>query len=468
MVSFSFLDVSIIILFFISVLSIGFWAGKKYSNEANDYLLYGRKVGLGLFVLTTVSTWYGGILGVGEFTYRYGIVSWFTQGFPYYIFAILFAIFFAKKIRAASLFTIPDKLTNTYGKTAGLISAVLVFILVSPAPYILMTANLISVIFKINMTYSLIIALFLSFIYLFKGGFKANIYTDALQFFVMFIGFILIVIFSVNATGGYNFLIQTLPPNHLKLTGGTSITFIVVWFLIALWTFADPGFHQRSYAAKDGNVAMKGIIISVFFWFLFDFLTTTTGLYAKAILPNIQTPVSAYPLLAETILPSGIKGIFYAGMFATIMSTANSFLFLSATTIGRDFVFRIKKDAKETHLKSYTVFGLALSGVIALVLAYIIPSVIEIWYTVGSLCIPSIILPVISSYYPAIKVNGKVITAEMVAALIASTTWYFIRNDFVNSGIYVLEPMLVGLFFAIVIHFSGFLAERFFSSKGIK
>ena len=468
MVSFSFFDISIIILFFISVLGIGFWAGKKYSNEPNDYLLYGRKVGLSLFVLTTVSTWYGGILGVGEFTYKYGIVSWFTQGFPYYIFAILFAIFFAKKIRAASLFTIPDKLTNTYGKTAGLISAVLVFILVSPAPYILMTANLISLIFKTNMIYSLIIALFLSFIYLFRGGFKANIYADALQFFVMFIGFILIVIFCFNTTGSYNYLSQTLPSNHLKLTGGTSITFIIVWFLIALWTFADPGFHQRSYAAKDGNIAMKGIIISVFFWFLFDFLTTTTGLYAKAILPDIQTPVSAYPLLAEAILPSGVKGIFYAAMFATIMSTANSFLFLSATTIGRDFIFRIKKDAKETQLKSYTVLGLALSGVIALVLAYIIPSVIEIWYTVGSLCIPSIILPVISSYFPAIKVHRKVIIVEMIAAVVASTAWYFIRNDFIDSGIYILEPMLVGLFFAVVIHFFGFLLKKSFSLKEIK
>ena len=242
MVSFNFLDITIIVLFFVSVLSIGFWAGRKYSDEAGDYLLSGRKVGLGLFVLTTVSTWYGGILGVGEFTYRYGIVSWFTQGFPYYIFALLFAIFFAKKIREASLFTIPDKVPATYGKTAGLISAVLVFILVSPAPYILMTANLISLIFNINIVYSLVISLFLSMLYLFRGGYKADLYTDALQFFVMFAGFILIVIFCFNSTGGYDFLSETLPPDHLKLTGGTTTTFIIIWFLIEMWTFADPSF----------------------------------------------------------------------------------------------------------------------------------------------------------------------------------------------------------------------------------
>ena len=467
MVSFNFVDVVVIIFFFAAVIVVGFWAGRKYSDEPDDFLLSGRKVGLKLFVLTTVSTWYGGILGVGEFTYRYGLVSWFTQGFPYYIFALLFAIFFARKIREASLFTIPDKLTEVYGKRTGLLSAIIVFLLVSPAPYVLMTANLISLIFDINIVYSLVIALFLSLVYLFRGGYRADLYTDVIQFFVMFAGFILILVFCYSTTGGLDYLTKALPANHLKLDGGTSPTFIIVWFFIAMWTFADPGFHQRCYAAKNGNVAMKGIIISIFFWFLFDFLTTSTGLYAKAILPGIKTPVSAYPLLSEVVLPNGLKGIFYAAMFATIMSTANSFLFLSATTIGRDFIFRIKKDAKEAQLKSYTVTGLAISGIIALVLAYSIPSVIEIWYTVGSLCIPTIILPVVSSYYPAIKVNSKVIVIEMITALAASTTWFFIRDNF-DYEIYTVEPMLVGLFCAIIIHFLALLTEKIFSLKEIE
>ena len=145
--------------------------------------------------LTNVSAWYGGILGVGEFTYRYGLASWFTQGFPYYIFAFLFALLFAKKIRQASLFTIPDKLSDIYGKKAGLISAVLVFILVSPAPYLLMTASLISLIFNINIFYSLAISLILSLSYLFKGGFRSSVYTDSFQFFVMFLAFIIMLYF---------------------------------------------------------------------------------------------------------------------------------------------------------------------------------------------------------------------------------------------------------------------------------
>ena len=461
MISFRALDIIIILSFFTTVLIIGYFTGRKTKSAAEDYLLAGRNVGLLVFVMINVSTWYGGILGVGEFTYRYGLVSWFTQGFPYYIFAFLFAIFFAKKIREASLFTIPDKLTEIYGKKVGLFSAVIVFILVSPAPYILMTANLIALIFKVNLTSALLISLFVSLVYLIKGGFRSNVFVDVFQFIVMFTGFILILVFSGIKFGGTEFLSSTLPEAHLKLTGGMSPAFLIVWFLIALWTFADPGFHQRSYAAKTGDIAKWGIIISIFFFALFDFLTTSTGLFAKAILPDLQNPVLSFPLFAEKVLPTGVKGIFYAALFATILSTQISFLFLSGTTIGRDFIFRISNSQNENKLKNYTIIGLIISGIIAVILAYSIPSVIEIWYTIGSMFIPGIILPVVSAYYPQLRVANKTILVEMIAAVLSSITWYFLRANFSNIWlINDVEPMLVGLFFAVIIHFRYLLTHK--------
>ncbi|MBI5809207.1 MAG: hypothetical protein HZA74_12490, partial [Ignavibacteriales bacterium] len=216
MISFSSLDFIIISVFFAILFLIGFLPKKEQEGNSSEYLLAGRNVGLFLFIMTNVSTWYGGILGVGEFTYRYGLLSWFTQGLPYYIFAILFAIFFAKKIRNAELFTIPDKLEQTYGKHVGILSSVLIFILVSPAPYLLMTANLISMIFNINLLPALFISFIVSGIYLLKGGYKSDLYTDVFQFFIMFIGFILIVYISFTQVGDLNFLKQNLPKEHLS------------------------------------------------------------------------------------------------------------------------------------------------------------------------------------------------------------------------------------------------------------
>ena len=458
MISFKLIDLIIIFLFFFTVLLIGFISGKKAKNDPDEYLLNGRKVGLFVFVLTNVSTWYGGILGIGEFTYRYGLESWFTQGLPYYLFAFLFALFFAKKIRAAKLFTIPDKLSQVYGKKVALISAFIVFVLVSPAPYLLMTANLLRLIFKTNTIISLLLALLLSLIYLFKGGYRSDLYANVFQFFVMFAGFILIVVISYFSFGGYSYLEMHLPENHLKITGGASPVYLIVWFLIALWTFADPGFHQRSYSAKSGSVAVKGILISIIFFALFDFLTTTTGLYARATLPDLSQPVLSFPLFAEKALPPGIKGFFYAALFATIMSTLNSFLFLSGTTIGRDFIFRLFPHSEERRLKKYTIIGLIISGIISVILAFLIPSVIEIWYLIGSVCIPGIILAVISAYYPKIKISSGFMIAEMVTAVGASIAWYFLRNNFNNIPVInILEPMIIGLLFALSIHGIGML-----------
>lgn len=464
MISFSTLDIIVLLSFFSLLLAIGFIFSGKI-KDTTDYLLAGRNLNLFLFVLVTVSTWYGGILGVGEFTYRYGLLSWFTQGFPYYIFAFLFAIFFAKKIRNASLFTIPDKLFEVYGKKVSLFSAVIVFILVSPAPYLLMTATLLKEIFQIDFLLASVISFILSGSYLIKGGFRSNVYVDAFQFFIMFIGFIIAVIVCFNTFGGAEFLSLKLPESHLKFTGNASVTFIVVWFLIALWTFADPGFHQRAYAAKNGTVAKWGIIISVFFWALFDFLTTTTGLYARAIFPVLDQPVLAFPYLAEKIFSPGLKGIFYAGMFATIISTLNSFLFLSATTIGRDFFFRLNSSINEMKLKWFTSMGIIISGIISISISYFIPSVVEIWYTIGSLFIPAIIPAVISSYYHKLKIDDKIMLIEMVVALSAGIIWFFLREKFSGTSYYVIEPMLIGLTSAVVIHLLGLFSKFSFSDK---
>ena len=127
------------------------------------------------------------------------------------------------------------------------------------------STNLLICLLDSSATEKYISSILFSVIYLFRGGYRANIYTDAIQFFIMFIGFFIIVIVAICSWGGIEFLQNQLPAQHLTITGEASPTFIVVWFLIALWTFADPGFHQRCYSARTPKIAKFGIIISIFF-----------------------------------------------------------------------------------------------------------------------------------------------------------------------------------------------------------
>jgi len=442
------IDYLIIGAYIIAIVIIGFRFARSKLDNTEDYLLASRTLTLPGFVATLVSTWYGGILGVGEFSYQYGFSNWIVFGVPYYIFAAFFALFLAKKVRDSNLFTIPDRLYEYYDRKTGLTGAFFTFLMVSPAPYILMLAVLLNLIFGWAMLPAILLGTIFSIVYVYLGGFRSVIRTDYLQFGLMFAGFIFIVVIAVVNYGGLTFLRESLPEDHLTWHGGNSIQYILVWFFIAIWTLIDPGFHQRCYGAKSGKVAKNGILISIGFWAIFDFLTTTTGLYARAILPEIP-PMMSYPVLAETLLPPVLKGLFYVGLIAVIMSTIDSFSFLSAVTIGRDFVWRLTGDPNEDRSSFYSRIGLVITGIVAILMVIAIPSVIDLWYTIGTLFIPALIYPLLGTYFGKRVISPNAAFLISLAGFATAATWY-ITGMLNTSGGWPqyplgLEPLYPGL-----------------------
>ena len=468
MINLSVIDIIILIVYISLVIFIGFKTPWKREDKLSEYLLAGRNITLPIFVATFVSTWYGGIMGVGEMTYRYGISNWVMQGLPYYIFAFIFAFTLAKKIRQSNLITIPDKLNESYDKKNALLGAFLTFILVTPAPYILMIAVFIQILFGINLFYSVFISALISIPYLYFGGFKSDIYTDIFEFFIMFLGLFIIIPFALHFYGGYDYLINNLPPLHLTITGGNSVQYIIVWFFIALWTMVDPTFHQRCYAAKDPKTAKNGILLSIIFWLIFDFLTTTIGLYSKAILPNLSEPMWAYPLLAEKILPPIAKGFFYAGLLATIMSTLNSYSLISSTTLGKDLFARFFNISDELRIKKYIQISILITTAFSILISLIIPSVINIWYNIGTAIIPGLLLPVILGYFPKYKISPNKTFILMLVGWISSSIsliiGYLRANNGLNIYLFGIEPMYLGLITTIFLYVFFFFFER---KKGV-
>ena len=242
-----------------------------------------------------------------------------------------------------------------------------------------MVAVILQLIFGWSLVVAIIVGAVFSALYVYLGGFNAVVLTDKLQFLFMFGGFVLLLFFAVSEHGGIGALFSSLPEEHLTWHGGNSFGYIFVWFFIALWTMIDPAFHQRCAAAKSPAIAKKGIFISVAFWFLFDILTITSGLYARMLLPGID-PVQAYPLLAEALLPPIAKGLFFIGILSVIMSTVDSLTLISGATIGRDLIWRYRNKLTD-NTAYYSKIGIFITLLLAILIAYLIPTVIGIWYT---------------------------------------------------------------------------------------
>ena len=453
-------DVALILLYFGAILFIGYRAGRRRSAGSDDFLLAGRTLTLPMFVATLVSTWYGGILGVGEFSYRYGLSNWVVFGVPYYLFALVFALFLAKKIRATNLLTIPDKLEASYDRKTALLGSVLTFILITPAAYVLMLGVLIQLLFGLSLPLSIIITTFLTVVYLSTGGFRSDVWVNAFEFILMYAGFALMLVFAVWKFGGFAFIEANVPPLHLTWHGGNTWHYIAVWFFIALWTLVDPAFHQRCYAAKDGKTAQRGILVSILFWFCFDFLTTATGLYARAALPNLKQPMFSYPLLAEATLPSVAKGLFFIGLLATIMSTLSSLMFISASTVGNDMVGRMNLGGqRDLIIQRWTKIGLLIGGVFAVGLALALPSVVSLWYTIGTTIIPGLLVPVVAGYFEKLKIPPNYAFAAMLLGWLTSTgsLIFGIMNRESGAAAYWfgIEPMYPGLIASVLVWGAG-------------
>lgn len=452
------LDVILICLYAAALLFVGFYSSRFAKKSEEDYFLADRSLSLKLFVMTTVATWYGGILGVGEFTYRYGVNSWIMQGLPYYIFAIVFAFFFAKKIRRSNLLTIPQKLEKSFGRKVSITSAVFIFIIVTPAPYVLMVGVILTLLIEIPLWLSVIIAMLIASIYLYKAGYRSDVLTDVIQFVLMFIGFIVLLIFSVINLGSIDYLQLNLTPELLEPFSGIPFEYFLVWFLIGMWTFADPGFHQRSYAAKNERVAVYGLLISVGLWLVFDFLTTSTGLYAKAYVKDLSNPLFSFPLFADKILPSFFKGLFFVALLATVISTLNSFTFLSAQTLGKDILQKTVwgKDKGSVQL---TQLSLVVTSIVSIVLSILIPSVVDLWYSIGSIIMPGILFPIVSSYYPKISMGTKPTFYQMITVTICTSFYFMITKLEITKG-FALEPMIFGILIGMLFQIIGLLKIR--------
>lgn len=433
-------------LYLVMLLFIGF-RRKETGSREDDFIVGGRQLTLPAFVATLVSTWYGGILGVGEFSYLYGLSNWVVFGLPYYIFAIVFALFLAPRVRQSQLMSIPDQLFRHYGRSSGFIGTIYTFFMTLPAPYVLMVGLMLQLITGWSLWICLLLGTLFSMVYVLSGGFRSVVRTDKLQFTLMFGGFLLMVIELVSRFGGIGFLKTHLSPLHFTLSGGNSAQYIVVWFFIALWTLIDPGFHQRSYAARTPQTARNGILISVLFWMVFDFLTTSTGLYARALLPDIQ-PMLSYPLLSHHILPALLSGLFLTGLLATIMSTLDSYFLLSAITIGHDLWGNLK-GGKNIGAR-YTRIGLVITAALSIGLALLFPSVIQLWYLIGTLFIPPMLLPVLGSYYRFFRLEKSAARFNLVFPFLVSL--FFLLQSFHISESLVdltywlgVQPMYPGL-----------------------
>lgn len=402
----------------------GYYKRKQSDDKFVDYMLMGRRLTLPLFIATLGASWYGGIFGVSEITFNYGIYNFITQGVFWYIAYIIFALFMVDKIKKYQSLTLPEMAGQMFGVKAHKTCAVFTFFNVLPIAYVLSLGVFLHLCFGISTFWGMIIGTSFVCLYASWGGLRAVVYSDAVQFSVMCLSVLLVLIFSLKTFGGISFLKTNLPAEHFSITGGHSYFNLAVWGFIALATLVDPAFYQRCFAAKDTKTAKKGILICTLIWLCFDICTTGGTLYARAIIPN-AIPRDSYFIYAIQLLPSGLKGFFVAGILSVILSTLDSFLFIASNTIAYDL---LKNKIKNKLLLNQISFIIIAALAISLSL-FLEGSFKKIWFVLGSYMSACLLVPLIMGHIFPRKISDKTFTFSVIISAVLLTLWDIIKKQ---------------------------------------
>jgi SSS family solute:Na+ symporter len=378
----NFFDISIILFYFICIFYLSFRVtnkGKFLNSE--DYFLAGKDmswflVGASLFASNIGSEHLIGLAGSGAST---GVVVSQFELLACFI-LLLLGWFFVPFYMRTGVTTMPEFLERRYSVQARnylTFISIIAYILTKISVTIYAGAvvfQAIGVPFWIGAG----VVVVATGIYTVFGGLKAVVYTDAVQMFIMILGAIFITFFGLQKLGGIQELTQSVPEDFFSLWRSAShpeFPWTGILFgapILGVWYWCtDQYVVQRTLSAKNQTEARKGSLFAGYLKVLPLFIFVIPGIICLALSNKgyltLEKNDLALPTLAANVLPTGIKGIFIAGLLSALMSSLSSVFNSCSTLITYEVFKRRMPEASEQKLISigrWSTFILVIFGIL--------------------------------------------------------------------------------------------------------
>ncbi len=189
------------------------------------------------------------------------------------------------------------------------------------------------------------LAIFVGF-FVFWGGLRGVLYTEAMQGLVMLIGigFLMIAVFSKvgGPIDGFIALAELEPTKHAN-NGFTSISSgsqgFFVFSLVLVMSFAtiaQPQMIQRHFAIKDKKEVKKTAIIATVIIFILVAGMFYIAALSRLFLPAVDHPDQVVNVLTKMLLPSFGQQIFALAVISASLSTTTALYHIAASSFTED------------------------------------------------------------------------------------------------------------------------------------
>ncbi|HJN08584.1 MAG: sodium:solute symporter family protein [Pirellulaceae bacterium] len=415
LIPFTNIELAFIGVYLCSLIVIG-WLGlrARRENSLRDFYLAGNGIGFVVLLLTLYATQYSGntLFGFSGKTYRVGYAWIVSVHFmtAIVVFYLLLAPQLYPLAKKHGFITPTDFLRHRFESPA-LSSLGTVVMVVAISNFLL--AQLMAmgnaleglVGAEPTMTYNVGVIMLALIIVIYEtlGGFRAVAWTDAIQGFVLFVGFFILIAMVFREFGSLEQATQILmqreqlegtaskltaagPSKTLAPTGNGLREWISYIVLVGIGGAMYPQAIQRIYASRTATSLRRSLIVMAFVPLTTALIAVLVGIIGLAHVPDLvhefidDTGVVQKIDRSDTILTvvcrhiqeSSLFGrwlvvVLFAGILAAIMSTADSVLLSISSMVTKDIYGQhLRPQATETEM---TRVGKACSWVLIAVLA---------------------------------------------------------------------------------------------------
>ena len=408
LLSLSAVDLAIIIIYFIIVLAIGFYL-RKFTKTGEDFFMAGRKMTAWIAGLSFISANLSSLetMGWSAMAYQYGMLgahAYLIGAIPAILFLALVMMPFYYICKTHS---VPGYLKLRYGEGARSLAGIsftFMTVLVCGVNMFAM-AKVMQIILGWNIHFSIWVSSITVAVYVALGGLLSAVFNEVLQFFLIWLGSLLIPILGLIEAGGWRKLTESINAQH------PGENFTSLWANLGSAADNPMGMHwigmvfglglavsfgywctdflqvQRVMAAKDLKSAQNGTIIGAALKMMVPLIVTLPGLLGLAILTqksgiqllpeNVAQATGGHsynevlPLMMARYLGPGLLGLGVTAMIAGFMSGMAGNISAFATVWTYD-VYRplLNKKAADAHYVSMGRWCSIIGVFIAILTAY--------------------------------------------------------------------------------------------------
>jgi sodium/proline symporter len=359
------------------------------TRSESDFFVGGRAMNRLVVALSAVSSgrssWL--VLGVSGMAYTMGAGAvWAVVG--YTVVELFQFIYLGRKLRAETgamgSITVLDYLESRFqdrSKLLRLTGAVIItlFLTAYVAAQFNAGAKALSTALDLPLVVSLLISAALILVYMLLGGYIAVAFNDAVRAVIMLVGLVVLPLVGLIQIGGLGALLaalRALDPSlvdPLALGAGALIGFLG----IGLGSPGQPHILVRYMSIDDPDKLRSSAVVGTFWNVVMGWGAVFIGLLGRTLAPEVANlpdgnPEMIYLVLSSQFFGPVLFGLLVGGIFAAILSTADSQLLVVASTFSRDVyeaVLRRGEEADEARKLRLSRLVVVLSGALALMLA---------------------------------------------------------------------------------------------------